>query len=278
MFKKLKNKQGADYAFSIKSKRIACRLANYNEDNLIFFHGGMFKYNSKKEIFNFNFNPLLEEINSFVARVLMTAFGENEFKGFTHKQTVIDTLLKNRIETTDSLIKKKIENEIVSLKSYLLIKSNELKEKLKFTYIGFDIGKTPIPIKLLKGSKNIIENDVLSLLAKGYFVSQVYSFFKITELTFTLLSNKRKKNRSHKEDIKYNKILDLLDELDKLKKLLKKFPDEERQEKIDLLRKIKKMGKEGENMHNLLRHLTSFPAYDGNSALCQGNIFHLCYR
>ncbi|MDQ8039137.1 MAG: hypothetical protein REH83_01890 [Rickettsiella sp.] len=184
----------------------------------------------------FNFNPKEVKVEKFIDDVFKTILGENKFSDLRNKQQIIDS---HKDENGD-------------LMSEVLEEVLELKDKIKFTYNGFDISKTPIPIEIISRS-SMLENKLLDLLAVGYFVNQLYSIYNITNEQFEAVSKKTIKDRSPEEICKYQEISDLLRKILQVKKCLNKGLVEENKKTIKTIKKIK--SREAQEIYKLLKHL-----------------------
>lgn len=233
-------------------------------------------------IYTFNFNPETENVPSFISNVIKKLSG-NKLPELTNKQKAIEVISKN-LDTIAEDKRQTKKKEIATLKKDLILQALEIKEKLRFTFNGFEPNKKTIPSELIKGSERIIENHILNLLCQCYFTAQIYSIFKLTDAEFNTLSVKGKKGRNKKEQSKYTKVLDLISEIDSFIKLLKRNSDKDENEsekqKINQLEKIKNMGKEGKKMYDLLKPLLFFNENDLNycqqSTMCRWFSFFSC--
>ncbi|WP_218813898.1 hypothetical protein [Rickettsiella endosymbiont of Dermanyssus gallinae] len=217
---------------------------------------------SNKKIFNFN--PQETEVSSFVSSILLEMLGADKLAALRGKQERVDSLLK-KIDNADDKEKIQLKAEIHKLKGELYLAAAEkVIEKIRFTFTGFDIDKKPIPSALVAGADNILENKILSLLAKCYLSAQIYSVFNITDNEFDNLSRKALEGRDASENLKYNKILTVLGGVFELEKSLMNL-DKENKQSTASLEEIKKMGKEGQKIHDLLKPIVHLLSEDATS-------------
>ncbi|BBB15723.1 major facilitator superfamily Na-driven efflux pump [Candidatus Rickettsiella viridis] len=209
----------------------------------------------------FNFNPQETEANSFITHILLEMLGADKLAELRTKQERLDSLFK-KIDNADDQEKMQFKAEIHKLKGELALAAAEkVIEKISFTFAGFDIDKKPIPSALVEDSENILENRILSLLAKCYLSAQIYSVFNITDNEFDALSQKSSENRTSTEERKYNKLLNLLGKVLKIEKLLRNS-DTTHEVLTTALVQIKAMEKKATTVSNLLTPLVAVPSED----------------
>lgn len=199
----------------------------------------------------FNFNPNEQSVYSLINEILIEVFDKKKQEEFENKQRDIDSLLKKRAEVTDKEEKSQLERKINDLRNKLT-EAKQIKEKLKFTFKGFDVSTLPIPHELLHSSQDVSENDCLALLRLGYLNTQVHALFNMTHEQFDKLSIMGVKNRNRVEEAKYTKILNFLDTVCKFIDSIRANPSSINNKK---LKNVKKMGKEGKKMYALLVQL-----------------------
>ncbi|MES2141835.1 MAG: hypothetical protein V4471_02975 [Pseudomonadota bacterium] len=199
----------------------------------------------KKEIFNFNPDQVDFTVDHFVSNILTELLGEVKFSDLKNKQKTIDTCT---------------EEKRAALTSEVLEKVLELKEKIKFTFEGFDVSKKPIPDELMRRSKNILESKILDLLAKGYLVTQIYSLYGTTNENYNEVAEKAVKHRALNEQGLYESVQLLMEKVLDFKKALANGTGKEIIRAINKIKPTQKNGSERTDspeykMYKLLVHL-----------------------
>lgn len=201
---------------------------------------------------SFNFNPIDESVSSFIEKILIAIIDKNKQDEFENKQRDIDSLSEERAEATDKEKKNQLGRKITDLRNELTAEK-KLNEKIKFTFMGFDISKYPIPRELLRLSSDTAKNDCLASLLTGYIYAQILSLFKVTHAQFQEICIKKVSNRNPVEQAKYTKVSKLCEAVTNPARSMRN--NSEPNINNEDLESIKKMGKEGKKMYALLAHL-----------------------
>ncbi|MCZ6913460.1 MAG: hypothetical protein O7C59_02470 [Rickettsia endosymbiont of Ixodes persulcatus] len=202
----------------------------------------------------FNYNPEKEEVSAFVAKVLAKLFPPEKTKEFEELSNKIEGLKAERRQVQDEVKKNEYGEHIKDFQNELTVKK-QVREKVKFSFEGFDILKNAIPAELFAYTKDVSENDILVILRKGYLTNQVNALFNLSQSDMDELS-KKGQNRKGKEDIIYVNVIELMSKILELVDVRRTEAVDYLSSKKKILKDIKKMGSEGKKMYKLLCHLT----------------------